>query len=193
VITRRVRDGIADGFFEDIPFITQLDVEFANRYFDAIRADEWLPGSAPRAWQMVFNRRSNKWIEPMQFAIAGVNAHVNLDLSIAVVNACSALRTHPKYGHQHADYLRINDIFAEEMSGLRRHYEIGLSRLVDSLATPVLDAICNWSIVTYRNIAWQKALELWDLRRRGQDELGLITKLDVSAARKADLILTPLF
>jgi hypothetical protein len=193
VITRRVRDGIADGFFEDIPFITQLDVEFANRYFDAIRAHEWLPGSAPRAWQVLFDRRSNKWIEPMQFAIAGVNAHVNLDLCVAVVNACAALRTHPTHGHQHTDYLRINDIFAEEMKGLRQHYESGFSRMVDNLATPVLDAVCNWSVVTYRNIAWHKALELWDIRRRGRDDLDFITTTDVAAARKAELILTPLF
>lgn len=193
IITKRVRDGIADGFFEDLPFITQLDVEFANRYFDAIRMHTLLPGSAPRVWQVLFERRSNKWIESMQFAIAGVNAHVNLDLSIAVVNTCTALRTMPRHGHQHADYLRINQIFAEEMQGLRQYYERGFQRMLDNLATPVLDAVCNWSIVTYRNIAWDRALDLWKLRQSGKPEDALIAKLDQSAARKGDLILTPFF
>ena len=65
--------------------------------------------------------------------------------------------------------------------------------MIDHLATPVLDAVCNWSIVTYRNIAWDKALELWKLRRVGESEALLESKIDQSAARKGDLILTPLF
>src|SRR5258708_4791702 len=48
VITKQVLLGVQNGAFQDGPFMTALDVAFANRYFDALRADALAPGSAPR-------------------------------------------------------------------------------------------------------------------------------------------------
>lgn len=191
IITKRVRDGILSGFFDDAAFLTELDVVFANRYFDALRADA-AGAAAPRVWKSLLNHRENKRIEPMQFAVAGVNAHINFDLGISVVDTCTHLRTEPRRGTQHADYLRINDIFADEIPGLRRHYENDFGRAIDGMTSPILNLICNWSVVTTRNSAWDNALKLWDIRRRGEDESGFVNRLDRLASLGGDLLLTPI-
>ena len=45
-------------------------------------------------------------IEPVQFALAGMNAHINHDLPLAVVSTCSALATAPEVGPHFADWRR---------------------------------------------------------------------------------------
>jgi len=52
-VTRRVRDSITAGRFEDGPRMERLDVIFANRYLDAV--DRLWKGETPtRSWQLAF-------------------------------------------------------------------------------------------------------------------------------------------
>ncbi len=192
IITSRVFRGIHTGFFADPTYMTQLDIDFANRYFDALRTYASQPSRTPRAWKVLLDRRDSTRIHPMQFAIAGVNAHVNLDLGVAVVMSSTALRTHPTHGHQHADYLRINEIFAEEMQGLRQHYETPQERRVDELFVDALNAIGDWSVVLARSGAWKMALELWDAQRVPGRVDEVIELMDRNAAFLGYALLVPL-
>src|SRR4051812_14696350 len=58
--------------FQDVAFLTQLDVAFGNLYFAALRALE-VGQDAPRAWTPLFDQRSQVDIAPLQFAFAGMN------------------------------------------------------------------------------------------------------------------------
>src|SRR5215468_8977689 len=78
-VTRAVARRVAAGGFEDPPFIVALDVEFAGIYLQALDA----PATAPRAWRVLFDRRWAK-LAPLRFALAGMNAHINRDLAIAL-------------------------------------------------------------------------------------------------------------
>jgi hypothetical protein len=142
-ITKRVKEGIDGGLFEDRAFLTQLDIDFANKYLDALRTYVTNEKKTPRSWHVLLERRLNTDIESIQFAVAGVNAHVNYDLALALVMTCSALRTEPNHGTQHEDYLRVNEIFSEEMETLRQHYLGGTARAVDDA---VSNLICDWSV-----------------------------------------------
>jgi len=188
-ITKRVREGIQDGFFEDVAFLTQLDIDFANRYLTALRLYVSDEGKTPRSWHVLLERRLKEDIESIQFAVAGVNAHVNFDLALAVVMTCTALRTEPNHGTQHADYLKINQIFSEEMETLRQHYESADVRAVDGALSPVLNLVCNWSVEMARDAAWEAAEHLWMLRRIDVAEDILTKKLDGLAALSGHLLL----
>ena len=191
VITKRVRDGIDDGFFQDRAFLTQLDVVFANRYFDALRASVVDPPTTPRVWDALFECRDNQQIESIQFAVAGVNAHVNFDLALSVIETCKALRTEPNSGTQRADYEKINQIFSDEMATLRQHYIDGLAKEIDKAASPVLNIISDWSIDAARDAAWEIAETFWTLSRFGINETPLIRRLDRLTALSGKLLLTP--
>jgi hypothetical protein len=47
--------------------------------------------SLSSAWRPLVERRALPGIEPVQFALAGMNAHTNHDLPVAMVTACTAL------------------------------------------------------------------------------------------------------
>jgi hypothetical protein len=59
--------------------MSQLDVTFAGLYFDAVEA-AGDPAAVPLAWRPLIEERGQPAIEPIQFALAGMNAHINHDL-----------------------------------------------------------------------------------------------------------------
>src|SRR5262245_51536890 len=68
-------------------FLAALDVVFADRYLTAFEASGSggpLPPDYPfHAWKPLFEARHERGIAPVQFALAGMNAHINHDLAIA--------------------------------------------------------------------------------------------------------------
>ena len=73
--------------YRDPEFISRLDVVFADLYFTAV--DDAAAGRPiPKAWAPLFEKRHAPGIAPLQFAIAGMNAHINHDLAVALVATC---------------------------------------------------------------------------------------------------------
>jgi hypothetical protein len=66
------------------------DAAFANLYFAAAGTAS-NPAAVPLAWRPLAARRAVAGIEPVQFALSGMNAHINHDLPLAVVSTCTAL------------------------------------------------------------------------------------------------------
>lgn len=174
VITENVQDKIDSGsFFADNEYLTALDVAFANRYLDAVRA-RTRGEQAPEVWRLLFDVPADGEILPIQLAMAGVNAHVNLDLAFAVVNACRTLgREAIDQGAQKADYDKVNTIFAEEMNRLLRELARGYSTQPggsgvspdskEMRGLSLLDRLATEIVVTARGAAWENAGYLWTL------------------------------
>ncbi len=179
VITCRVLEWIEADRFADAEFLTTLDLVFANRYLDALRADATDPDSAPSSWEALFENRSEQGITPMQFAVAGVNAHVNFDLPCAVVATCELLGRDPGFGSQRADYDKVNEIFAVEMEDLRQHFQNRFERWLDELVLRhVKNVLGNFSVEAARDTAWAQAEVLWTLRQHDEAEQGLMDGID---------------
>jgi hypothetical protein len=69
--------------WEDATWLTRLAVVFANFYFTAIAdALEQNPDVAS-SWQALFEARNKTGVDRIQFALAGMNAHINHDLALA--------------------------------------------------------------------------------------------------------------
>ncbi len=111
-VAQEVGSRISVGFFEVPGFMEAVDVQFANLYFEAVSAPS---GATPLAWRPLFDARSDSTIHPMQFALAGMDAHINHDLPIAVVRTCALLGLSPTSVPLHADDQRI-DVILEEPS-----------------------------------------------------------------------------
>src|SRR5262245_30793736 len=103
-VTEGVQAELQSLAFADPPFLADLDVRFADLFFDAVDQAAKPGGTVPRAWAPLFEARSKRGVAPLQFAIAGMNAHINRDLPIAVVAACRHGGVEPDEGSpQHAD------------------------------------------------------------------------------------------
>jgi hypothetical protein len=163
-VTQDVNSRLTQGFFSDTHFMTTLDTMFANIYFDAVDALANPPRSLPTAWQPLLEARSQSGTYPIQFALAGMNAHINHDLPIALVRTCTELGTAPADGSHHEDYQKVDALLDAAEQSVRQSFEAGAALREDRHAQEVLDLVGNWSINSARDVAWDTALALWRSR-----------------------------
>src|SRR5262249_33609707 len=94
-VTHSVLNAVTGSAFRDPQFMSKLDVVFANLYFAAIGAGDVDPSRAPSAWRPLLRARRNCGIARLQFALAGMNAHINRDLPEGIVQVFEALGGDP--------------------------------------------------------------------------------------------------
>jgi hypothetical protein len=122
------------------------------------------PAAVPLAWRPLIERRADSGIEPIQFALAGMNAHINHDLPLAVVSTCTDLGTWPTAGTHLADYQKVDRLLDAAEQSARQSFESAPELAVDRHLQVVGNLVASWSINSARDLAWQNALLLWALR-----------------------------
>jgi len=163
-VTRAVDLASAGTDFENRQFVERLDVVFAGMYFDA-EATIASGLSCPVAWRPLVETRSQAR-EPIQFALAGMAAHINHDLPIAVVTTCEELGLAPQEDTAaHRDYQRVDRLLATVETQVAGWFDTGLIADIEDVTPNKTDeAIAMWSIVAARDVAWEHAKHLWHLR-----------------------------
>jgi Family of unknown function (DUF5995) len=180
-VATQVNSRISAGFFADPVFMTQLDVTFANLYFAAAGALSD-PAAVPPAWRPLAERREMTGIEPIQFALAGMNAHINHDLPLAVASTCLALATSPDLGSHLADYQKVDILLDAAEQSVRESFESAAELAADRHVRAVADLVANWTINDARDLAWNNCLLLWAVR---EDQVAHGLFLDALAASTA--------
>jgi hypothetical protein len=187
-VTQQVRTALGQGFYADTAFMTQLDVTFAGLYFSAADAAAD-PAAVPLAWRPLMEQRANAGIEPVQFALAGMNAHINHDLPLAVVATCAALGTSPEAGAHFADYQKVDQLLDAAEQSVRQSFESAPELAVDRHLAAVNDLLANWTINSARDLAWTNSLLLWAVRDDPVARGLLADSLAASAALSSRLLL----
>ena len=167
-VTQGVEAHLGGSAFEDPRFLTRLDVTFANLFFDAVDANARAPETTPRAWLPLFQARSQRGIAPLQFALAGMNAHINRDLPVALVSTCTELGLGLEEGSpQHHDFETVNTLLASTEEKVKRQYVTGWLRRLDRLVhrfDRIDDVIAMWDVGRARDAAWTNGEALWAIR-----------------------------
>jgi hypothetical protein len=167
-VTTAVGSEIAAGpAFADPRFLHELDTVFANQYFDALHAGLREPSSAPAAWRPLLEARRETGIARLQFALAGMNAHINRDLPEGICRCCASLGGDgPSRGSdRYDDFQRINGILEAVEEQVKGEFLIGVLGKVDAAAGPLDDHLAMWKVRAAREAAWTHAQVLWSLRR----------------------------
>ena len=187
-VTTQVNSRLGQGFFADPVFMTNLDVAFANLYFGAAdsAAD---PATVPLAWRPLVERRAMAGIEPVQFALAGMNAHINHDLPLAMVSTCAALATSPEAGSHFADYQKVDQLLDAAEQSIRQSFESAPELTVDRHLSAVSNLVANWSINSARDLAWDNCRLLWGMRDDPLARELFLGSLAASAAVASRLLL----
>jgi uncharacterized protein DUF5995 len=184
-VTRGVQERVDGVAFQDPAFLARLDVHFADLFFAAVerpthapappkaarssgRAPAASPPPLPAAWAPLFEARSQKGIAPLQFAFAGMNAHINRDLPVALVATCEEAGISLEEGTpQHGDYVRLNTVLAQVERDVKAQYLTGWLRRLDRLVHRIHridDVVAMWDVARARDAAWVNAEALWALR-----------------------------
>ncbi|MCU7729177.1 DUF5995 family protein [Actinoplanes sp. KI2] len=167
-ITRRV-DGALRGDGVNQPnFLELLDVQFAKRYFDALELWNQDDEDTPDVWEVLFKRGKDLKMSKLTAAMLGVNAHINHDLSLALIGTWADLGA-PTDDLIHPDYLLVNQIFYEEIPPLRRGFSTRWQLEIDEFVGPLDDWSQRMLVTVTRAHAWDQARRLWALRDDPED------------------------
>ncbi|MEU4117974.1 DUF5995 family protein [Kitasatospora sp. NPDC028055] len=186
-VTEAVRDRLADGYFTDPPALAELDALFAGRYLLAVAADA-AGQDPPACWRPLFALRAHPGVHPLQFALAGMNAHIQHDLPLAVVELCHRRGCAPAGVEQ--DYHRINGVLAEVESVVREQLLPGPE--LPGCAEPLTHLLGAWSVEAAREGAWSAVQALWELRGLPAAARAFATMLDGSVGLLGHALLLPL-
>lgn len=192
-VTHAVEARVASGGFADSTWLAELDVQFAYLYFDALKTS--LSGQpAPGCWQVLFGARACTPVARIQFALAGINAHINHDLPQAIVSTCQRTASSLEHGGKHYDdYTRLNATLDGLIETAKRTLQV---RLLGDALPPIShleDLIAAWSVSAARETAWHNAEILWHFRSAPELSPTFMDTLDglTTVASKALLVPVP--
>lgn len=156
-MTRGVKDDILAGQFDDAERMVRFDRLFADYYvraFAAFRAGEPLTGP----WRVAFSQTELSAPLIFQHLVLAMNAHINFDLALAVVDLAAGAPLEPLK----PDYDRINAIIARLLGRVQDSINLvspGFSWL-DILGGSSDEALFEFSVERARAGAWNFAQRL---------------------------------
>jgi hypothetical protein len=190
-VTQAVAARVSAGGFAGPAWMADLDVQFAGLYFAALRSS--LSGkSTPGCWQAMLDRRGQAAVARIQFALAGMNAHINHDLPQAIVATCRATAIEPQHGtSQYNDFTALNATLNSLVDAAKVALNVRL--LGDALpaVSALEDTLAAWSMDAARETAWRNGEVLWHLQDEGPLRAGLLDSLDGLTALASKTLLVP--
>jgi len=178
-VTQAVYEKPPPGGWHDQKWLTQLDITFAQLYFDALVSSCNDPTKVPRAWMALFEARDNPGIERVQFALAGINAHINHDLPLAVVQTGKGLQIPPdRNSREYSDFENVNSVLSKVMPGTLNVLATGMLGELAQDAGTIGRLLAMWSVQTARDTAWTNGELLWELQELPSFSDDFMTVLD---------------
>ncbi len=151
-VTLRIKEGILNNEFENNPRMEKLDVLFANRYIEAY---ESLGTNKPitQSWEKAFEASKNGDLLIMQHLLLGINAHINLDLGVAVAETVGEGGNLMNFEN---DFNKINEILGSMISNVEAKIITvsPLFGLLDRFGKGREDKLVSFSINIARDGAW---------------------------------------
>jgi hypothetical protein len=190
-VTQAVDARIVAGGCRDPAWLATLDVEFACLYFSALEAN-LLSGSCPGCWRPMFADRGNTRLARIQFALSGINAHINHDLPAAIVATCRATGTVAAHGSpQYGDYSALNATLDQLVDTAKRTLRV---RLLGDPLPPVShleDTLAAWGVAAARENSWTNAEVLSHLQSAPALAAAFLDTLDGITAVVSKTLLAP--
>ncbi|MGA8528307.1 MAG: DUF5995 family protein [Acidobacteriaceae bacterium] len=166
-VTQQVDLHPPGGAWQSPGWLTRLDVVFASLYFSAL-AGSLAGQSVPAAWQAVFESRFASGIDRIQYALAGINAHINHDLALALLRTDADENVTPGPGSaERQDYDAVNGLLNTVLPGALTALATDTLGVLAEDTGKVGRLLAFWDVVKARNLAWDFADHL-----RGLDPLG---------------------
>lgn len=145
--------------WESADWITRLDEVFAELYFRAI--EDFENGKpVPKSWSVFLECRFDEGIDRIQFALAGMNAHINRDLAFALYAANEEYSvplgdSSPEY----RDFERVNVILDAVFPNALCFLHTGVLGMTAELSGLTGRLLAMWSVKKARESAWRN----WEL------------------------------
>lgn len=151
-VTQRIKVGIQRKEFENNERMSILDVLFANRYIKAYNLQKEHK-EPTQSWIHAFEAAKDSKLLIMQHLLLGINAHINLDLGVAVAETVGVNGDLSDFQN---DFNKINEILASMVDDIQER--IGqvspLFYLLEKIGKGREDKVVSFSINLARDGAW---------------------------------------
>jgi hypothetical protein len=157
------------GAWQSPLWLTRLDVVFAGLYFNAVGG--FLAGnSIPSAWSAVFEARYRIGVDRIQFALAGMNAHINHDLALALLATDAELNVVPALDSpEHDDYQSVNGLLNTVMPSALTMLATDALGVLAQDTGKIGRLLAFWDICRARDLAWDFSNNLRGLSALSRD------------------------
>lgn len=154
-VTQKVDNSPPDGGWKNPAWLTRLDVVFARFYFSAIASWPDNPASVPGSWKALFEARFRPDVERIQFALAGMNAHINHDLALALLQTDSELDLAPaKTSQEHDDFESVNELLKAAIPPALQFLATGILGELAQDTGKIGRLLAIWDVAAARDLAW---------------------------------------
>ncbi len=207
-VTVQIRENLKNNnidskyIFEDPDRMKRLDVIFAKRYIDAF--NNWEAGKeVTESWKHAFEFGKNEKGMIIQHLLLGMNAHINLDLGIATVEATSydidrneANCFYKNFNWIIKDFTTINEVLndlTETVEGCLAESSL-IFKWIKKYGKGKQDLIANFSIKYARTGAWyfatfyRKNTDLDTIKERDRIVSDLATELKGTQSKLIKLL-----
>lgn len=186
-ITRRVKEVVESGGFQDPAWMTRLDLRFADRYFRIL--DLYLAGrldEIPRSWAFALEAVREGRTMVVQDIALQITPRVVYDLPLTLPEA----GLDGDLDKRHHDYEKTYELFTSELDDIQRMVAEKYSRLVtfmDVLGGRLDEVISDVLYTRARKEAWSDgmALHAESSEERRRELTRLIDRKAVHSANKA--------
>jgi hypothetical protein len=194
VMTRNMIHSLKSGVFHDEKWVDELLNHFADYYFRAHEVYESGSETAPPIWRLTFEAAQNPKVLAVQHLILGVNAHINFDLVLALVDMLE-----PEWmsladigrRRRFQDHCTINTIIAssidEVQDSILERYSPGMS-LIDRAFGHLDEMLISKLITHWRERVWQNAARCVNCSSPEERD-DLIRQVEGASLRKGQAIL----
>jgi len=178
-VTEALALELTAGDLEDPVFLELLVLVYGNSVLNVCADAEQRSARIARAWAPLFERRHDQRVAPLQFAIAGLNAHTNHDVPIGLVHACRSTGIAPEPdGPQYRDYMKMTALLRRTTDQVKEWLLSGALADLDGAFGDVDDAVAMFSLQRARQAAWTNGQVLWELRENEPLTVAYVGMLD---------------
>ena len=194
LMTGNTLQAIDEGEFNDNQWVEELLGRFAGYYFDALDQYQRDDATTPAVWVLAFDAARDPDIQVLQNLIMGVNAHINYDLVLTLVDMLdpewerlSEIERNLRY----ADHRHVNDIIGRTVDTVQDTVIEPRSPamdIVDKVLGPIDEWVASRMIAHWRDEVWDRAVNMLETADPDERE-NLRLQTETTALKRAGAIL----
>jgi hypothetical protein len=173
--------------------VAELLEHFADYYFEALAAYEQDPVGAPKVWQLAHKATGDSGISAVQKLLLGVNAHINYDLVLTLVDLLRSEWGHhskQQRANRYSDHCHINQIIGRTIDDVQDQIvepAMPGMQVLDILLGPMDEYLISGLIRSWRETVWSNATRFLALDDPDQQAL-LMEKIEDEALNPGQII-----
>ena len=166
MMTHNMRDAVQQDEFRDPGWVDHLVDHFAGYYFTALEKFEQNPAAAPPVWQLAHQAALDPDMVALQKLLLGVNAHINYDLVLALVDLLKpewGELTGVQQGDRYIDYCHVNEVIGSTIDAVQDQVlepAMPVIDVIDKLFGPVDEKLISSLLGHWRENVWHYAVQI---------------------------------